>query len=207
MKRAYSPKEIMRRSYKTLPWVGRWQECFGSPEESACWFISGASANGKSSFVMQLAHELTNYGSVLYLSYEELLNQSFQERMVRYEMDRKQGLFRVVTTDTLDELRLRLKKKHSPKFIIVDSFQMSQWTYPDTERLVREEFPRKCFIFISQEQRGNPLGKAALRLKYLADVKVRVMGFRAYCQGRFSPAAGNSYVVWEDGVIKTTNNI
>lgn len=206
MKRAYSPKEIMRKTYKTLPFEGRWREAFGLPEERALWFISGPSASGKSSFVMQLAYELTHHGHVLYMSYEEGLNRSFQERLIRYELDKRQGWFRVTMTDTLEELKERLRRRNSAKFIIVDSFQMAGWTYRDVEVLV-QEFPRKCFIFISQEEKGQPMGNSARRLRYLADVKVKVKGFRAYCQGRFSPEAGNSFVVWEDGVIRTTNNV
>lgn len=206
MKRAYSPKEIVQKTYKTLPWSGRWEEAFGLPEERATWFISGASASGKSSFVMQLAYELTNYGQVLYLSYEEGLNQSFQERLIRFELDKRQGWFRVVTNDTLNDLMERLKKRHSAKFIIVDSFQMAYWSYAETEELIKS-FPKKCFIFISQEEKSQPMGKPAKRLRYLADVKVRVQGFRAYCQGRFNPDAGNSFVVWEEGVLRTTNNV
>ncbi|MBF1578756.1 MAG: AAA family ATPase, partial [Prevotella sp.] len=48
VKRAYSPKEIAKKTYKTLPWSGRWAEAFGLPEENSTWFISGASAAGKS---------------------------------------------------------------------------------------------------------------------------------------------------------------
>ena len=54
---------------------------------------------------------------------------------------------------------------------------------------------------------SQPLGKAAVRLRYRADVKVRVVGYRAYCQGRFNPDAGNSYIVWEEGVLKTSNHL
>ena len=179
MKRAYSPKEIAKKTYKTLPWGGRWEESFGLPEENSTWFISGASASGKSSFVMQLAYELTHYGQVLYLSYEEGLNQSFQERMLRFDLD---------------------------KNIIVDSFQDAGWEWPETKALL-EAFPKKSFIFISQEAKGQPLGKPAVRLRYRAGVKVRVVGFRAYCQGRFNPDAGNSFIVWEEGVLRTTNNV
>ena len=206
MKRAYSPKDIANKTYKTLPWGGRWEEAFGLPEENSTWFISGPSANGKSSFVMQLAHELTNYGQVLYLSYEEGVSQSFQERMLRHELDKKQGWFRVVTSDTIEDLKVRLKKRHSAKFIIVDSFQHAGWEWSETLALVKE-FPKKSFIFISQEAKGQPLGKPAIRLRYLAGVKIRVTGFRAYCQGRFNSDAGNSFVVWEEGVLRTTNNV
>jgi len=206
MKRAYSPKEIAKKTYKTLPWGGKWEEAFGLPEENSTWFISGASAAGKSSFVMQLAHELTHYGQVLYLSYEEGVNQSFQERMLRFELDKRQGWFRVVTNDTLQEVAERLQRRHSAKFIIVDSFQQAGWNYADTEALVKA-FPRKSFIFISMEDKGQPMGKPAKRLRYLAGVKIRVSGFKAYCQGRFNPDAGNSFVVWEEGVLRTTNNV
>lgn len=206
MRRAYSPKEIAQRTYKCLEWDGEWAEAFGYPEENSTWFISGASASGKSSFVMQLARKLTEYGRVLYLSYEEGVSQSFQERVLRFNMEAKQGWFRVVTNDTLEDLTERLKKRHSAKFIIVDSFQMAYWSYPETEALVKM-FPKKCFIFISQVEKGQPTGKPARRLLYLAGVKVRVVGFRAYCQGRFNPDMGNSYIVWEEGVLRTTNNL
>ena len=81
MKRAYSPKEIAAKKWVTLPWDEKWSKPFGFPAENASWFISGASASGKSSFVMQLGKELCNYGTVLYMSYEEKINQSFQRRM------------------------------------------------------------------------------------------------------------------------------
>ena len=206
MKRAYSPKEIMGKTYKTLPFTGRWKEAFGTPEENSTWFISGASAGGKSSFVMQLAYMLCEWGSVLYLSYEEQLSQSFQERMKRFDLASRQGAFRVATTDTVEDLHTRLSKRHSAKFIIVDSFQDSGWEWPETKNLI-ESFPKKSFIFISQEAKSQPLGKAAVRLKYKAGVKVRVVGFQAYCQGRFNHDIGNSFIVWQDGVIRTTNNI
>ena len=67
MKRAYSPKEIAAKKWVTLPWDEKWSKPFGFPAENASWFISGASASGKSSFVMQLGKELCNYGTVLYM--------------------------------------------------------------------------------------------------------------------------------------------
>ena len=54
MKRAYSPKDIAAKKWVTLPWGEKWNKPFGFPAENASWFISGASASGKSSFVMQL---------------------------------------------------------------------------------------------------------------------------------------------------------
>ena len=209
-KRAYSPKEISAKKWVTLSWGEQWSEPFGFPAENASWFISGASAQGKSSFVMQLGKELCKYGPVLYMSYEEGVNQSFQRRMDYLGMNEVQGKFRVVVDDTLEELSERLAKPKSPKFIIVDSFQVGcddkGWTYPDAVALMKR-FKRKCFIFISQEDKSAPTGKPARRLRYICDMKVRVIGYRAYCQGRSVDGAGSSFVVWEKGVLQSTNNI
>ena len=156
---------------------------------------------------MQLAKELCNYGQVLYLSYEEGVNQSFQRRMDYLGMHEVQGKFRVVTDDSYDEVVSRLRKPKSPRFVIIDSFQLAYWSYEQCETLVKKLFPRKGFIFVSQEAKGQPMGKPAVRLRYLCDMKVRVMGYKAYCQGRAIGEAGSYYVVWEDGIIQTSNNI
>lgn len=209
-KRAYSPKEIAAKKWVTLPWGEKWSEPFGFPAENASWFISGASAQGKSSFVMQLGKELCKYGPVLYMSYEERVNQSFQRRMGYLNMNEVQGRFRVITDDTIKELEERLAKPKSPKFIIVDSYQVAYedfgWTYPAAVALMRR-FNRKCFIFISQEDKSEPTGKPARRLRYICDMKVRVMGYKAYCLGRSIGEAGNHYVVWKEGILKTSNNL
>lgn len=209
-KRAYSPREIARMTYTPIPWEGEWQEAFGQPDITDTWLIHGPSAGGKSSFVMQLAKKLCEYGGVLYVSLEEKLSMSFQQRIRRYHMDEVQKKFRVVDDGDIGNLRERLHKRKSARFVIVDSFQVAQqvagWDYPQAAQLI-EEFPRKCFIFISQEQKSEPLGKGAVRLKYLAGVKVRVKGYQAMCQGRFIAEAGNSFKVWEDGIIQASNNI
>ena len=90
-KRAYSPKEVLAKTYKTLPWGERWSRPFGFPTTNEAWFISGASASGKSSFVMQLSKELCNYGMVLYCSFEEGVWQSFKERIGLFKMGEGQG--------------------------------------------------------------------------------------------------------------------
>lgn len=206
MKRAYTPKDISAKRWVTLPWDEKWNKPFGEPADNASWFISGASASGKSSFVMQLGKELCKYGLVLYLSYEEGVNQSFQRRMDYLKMDEVQGRFRVVTDDTYEELVARLRKPKSPKFIIVDSFQVSEWSYAQALELIKR-FRRKCFIFISQEKKSTPMGNDAIRLRYICDMKVRVMGYKAYCQGRAIGEAGSYYVVWKEGLLRTSNNI
>lgn len=205
-KRAYSPKEVLAKKYKTIPWGERWSEPFGMVPTNETWFVSGASASGKSSFVMQLAKELCKYGMTLYVSYEEGVSQSFQDRIRREKMNEVQGRFRVATEDSYEELMERLAKPKSPHFVIIDSFQVAQWTYEQAKGLI-DRFPAKSFIFISQEHKGQPMGKAAVRLRYIAGIKVRVVGYKAFCLGRFTEDPGSHYIVWEEGVMRTTNNL
>lgn len=209
-KRAYSPKEIAAKKWVTLPWGEKWSKPFGYPADNATWFISGASAQGKSSFVMQLGKELCKYGPVLYVSYEESVNQSFQRRMDYLQMNEVQGKFRVLIDEHLEDLAERLAKPKSPKFVIVDSFQVASesygWDYMKAVELMKR-FNKKCFIFISQEDKSQPTGKPARRLRYICDMKVRVIGYKAYCQGRAIGDAGSYYVVWEEGVLRTSNSM
>ncbi len=205
-KRAYSPKEVLAKTYKTLSWGPKWSVPFGEVPVNETWFISGASASGKSSFVMQLAKELCNYGTVLYMSYEEGVSMSFQERLRREKMNEVQGRFRTVVGDSYDDLVERLRRPKSAKFVIIDSFQDSKLTYEEVEALITR-FHRKSFIFISQEYKGQPTGKPAGRVKYKAGIKIRVSGYKAYCQGRFTANPEAYYVVWEEGILRTSNNI
>lgn len=205
-KRTYTPKQLLQKQYSTLDWGGPWAAAFGQPELNETWFIGGPSAGGKSSFVMQLSKQLCNFGKVMYLSYEEGTSMSVQERLERFRMDEVNASFMLCEGFSLADLRQALGRRRSAKFVVVDSFQLSGWSYEDAERL-REEFPQKSFIYVSQEWKGQPLGKPAMRLRYLSGVKIRVSGFRAYCQGRFSGDPGSFYTVWEEGVIRISNNV
>lgn len=205
-KRVYTPKDIDQKRYEQFGWSGRWLAAFGDPAVNSKWFVLGPSASGKSSFVMQLSKELSQWGTVLYLSYEEGVGMEFQRRMRQQQMNEVQGRFQVVPDETVEEIGERLEKNRKIRFVVVDSFQMSQWSYEDALSLVRR-FPKKGFIFVSQEYKGQPIGKAAIRLRYMADMKVRVAGYKAYCQGRSQSEPGNSFVVWEEGVLMTSNHV
>lgn len=207
MKRAYSPKDVANIKHKVLPFEGKWKDVFGEPEQGDTWFISGPSASGKSSFVMQLAKMLCGFGPVLYISLEEGVGVSMQRRLAQFKMNEVQGSFRITTDGDMDTLAERLAKPKSAKFIIVDSYQFAfevGWEYSLTRDLI-DRFKQKTFIFISQEDKGKPLGKPAIRLKYKAGVKVRTQGYRAYCQGRYSGGVSEYYTIWEEKAVEVYN--
>ena len=205
--RAYNPREVSQKKYEVIKWDGQWRESFGRPAMNETWFISGASAQGKSSFVMQLAKKLCEYGKVLYVSAEEGIRQSFQRRLKMFEMNSVGRKLSIIEDPDINLLKERLSKPKSPRFIIIDSFQMANWTYQDAMELI-ETFNKKSFIFISQEYKSRPMGADAVRLRYAAGVKIRVSGFMALCSGREKETAGGGgFVVWDEGAIRYGNKI
>ena len=205
--RAYNPREVSQKKYEVIKWNGQWRESFGCPAMNETWFISGASAQGKSSFVMQLAKKLCEYGKTLYVSAEEGIRQSFQRRLKMFEMNSVGRKLSIIEDPDINLLKERLSKPKSPRFIIIDSFQMANWTYRDAMELI-ETFNKKSFIFISQEYKSRPMGADAVRLRYAAGVKIRVSGFMALCSGREKETAGGSgFVVWDEGAIRYGNKI
>ena len=205
--RAYNPREVSQKKYEVIKWDGQWRESFGRPAMNETWFISGASAQGKSSFVMQLAKKLCEYGKTLYVSAEEGIRQSFQRRLEMFEMNSVGRKLSIIEDPDINLLKERLSKPKSPRFIIIDSFQMANWTYQDAMELI-EKFNKKSFIFISQEYKSRPMGADAVRLRYAAGVKIRVSGFMALCSGREKETAGGGgFVVWDEGAIRYGNKI
>lgn len=155
-KRAYSPRDIAAKTYVTIPWGEKWSKVFGYPSITETWFVSGSSASGKSSFVMQLAKELCSYGGVLYLSYEEGVSKSFQDRINRYKMNEVQGKFRVATDDTLDDLRIRLKNARVPSLssLTVSNIQIGAMSKP---RHLQMTFLESASYSSARNTRGNRL--------------------------------------------------
>lgn len=200
--RAYSPKEIARLQIPELPLEGEWRAAFGRPSRYERWFIDGESTSGKSTFVMLLAKELCKFGKVDYISLEEGANLSFKRRTIRLQMDEVAGRFKAITNITMEELAERLAKPKSANFVFIDSVQYTGMTFPKIKALLLDRFPRKSFIFVSQNYKGRPKGKPANDLKFDAGVKISTIGFRAYCHGRYVDGAGAYFTIWEEGAYK-----
>lgn len=198
--RAYSPSELCSLKLKSLPFTSDWEYAFGKPEYTSNWFIYGASTCGKSSFAMQLSKYLCKYGKVLYVSYEEGVSLAIQRRMNLFNMNEVDGRF-LLTSESYEDLKKRLLKKKQAHFIVIDSLQMSGWNKTQVINMI-QDFPRKSFIFISQESNGKPKGAMAEDIKYKSDVKIHVMKYRAKCEGRFVGDVEAYFTIWEEGAAK-----
>ncbi len=193
LKRALTVSEIKAYKPNVLEFVGKWKDAIGNPELTGSWLIWGNSANGKTRFAMQLARYLTTFDRVIYNSLEEGLSQSIKEAVVSVGLDKK---FLLLDKESIEDLRTRLRKRKSPKVVIIDSLQYTGLTYMEYKDL-RDEFRQKLFIFVSHADGKQPRGNVGKSVRYDANVKIWVEGYKAFSQSRYG--GGTPYVIWEKG--------
>ena len=169
---------------------------FGELTEQILMIIYGPSANGKSRMTMQLLKALMKYGDVLYWALEEGHRRTMQKN-AEENLTLNEHSGKITFWDhnlTFHELVVKLKKKKSPKFIVIDSLQYVKMNMDDYKYL-KEHFPNKGFIFISHSRGKKPEGKLAIDIEYDVDIKVRVEGCVGFVKSRYG---GNKpYIIWE----------
>lgn len=204
LKRGYSPSEILSINIPCLPFDGEWEAAIGKPAAVGTWLVWGASANGKSSFVMELAKYLCRFGKVGYDSLEESKGRSFQMSLSRHRMEEVDGRFIIYDRLPMEDLIAKLKKRRSPDFVIIDSFQYSGLSYRSYIDM-KEQLPNKLLIFISHARGDRPGSSAAQKVEFDVDVKILVKGFRAVCKSRFLEKPSVPYTVWAEGAVEYWN--
>lgn len=185
-----------------MKFEGYWEESFGHPEPAGAWIIWGASGNGKTSFALKLATYLSRYGRVAYNSLEEGIGKSLQVAIRRVDAYSAKGL--IIISEDMEILRKRLNKHKSPQMIIIDSFQYTGLSKSEYKQL-KQDYPNKLFIFISHAEGAQPEGRAAKFVRYDADVKIHVEGYKAFVVSRFG--GGKPYTIWREGAEKYWNEL
>lgn len=200
IKRAVSVDELQRKKFKVIPLEGKFRDLIGTPERSGSWFVFGKTANGKTTFNMQLAKHLTQFGKVEYNTLEEGARMSMQEAIIENRMDEcRKGSFKILNKLSIDELKERLRRPRSAKMIIIDSVQYTFISKRGYKALQRE-FPDVLFIWVSHARGNQPLGTVAEAIWYDADVKIHVLGFKAFSKSRMSRGRlTKPYTIWEEG--------
>lgn len=203
MKRAYNPTQLDTKRLITMPFDGEWQALMGQPERAGSWLIWGNSGNGKTSFALQLAGYLTRFGRVAYNSLEEGISESLK-RNVR--INGLVGIKRLLLLDKepMDELVERLRRPKAPNIIIIDSLQYCGMNYREYKQL-RDEFRSRLFVFVSHADGKEPAGRTARSVRYDANVKIYIEGYRAYAVSRYG--GGEPYIIWQSGAEKVTPTI
>lgn len=179
-----------------MKFEGDWEAAIGQPEMSGVWMIWGHSSNGKTNFALQLAKYLCQFGRVAYNSLEEGARESFKKAIDRHNMKKVNRKLIILDREPIDEMSERLLKRKSPRIVLVDSFQHAQLTYPQYTKL-KTDHPEVLFIFISHADGRHPSGRTAKTVRYDADVKIWVEGFKAMASSRYG--GGKPFVIWPEG--------
>ena len=175
--RVLTSSELANKKFKTYDFSephavygDKFHQAFGTPQTTGTWFVWGASGNGKTSFILQLADYLSSFERVLLVELEEgglTTQQAFQ----RVGIHHNNNLW--ICFDDLETLNIRLKKHKSPRVVLVNSFQYLFKTYTEYQDL-KKRFPNKLFIFISQARGRFPIGRPAVSCQFDADLKIWV---------------------------------
>ena len=205
MSRAISNINVLAARFETVEFAGEWLASFGRPELRGTWIIWGGSGSGKTTFTLMLCKYLANFGRVAYNSLEQGLSLSLQKAWERVGMGEAGNSVILLNKEELPELRARLNKRKSPEIIIIDSVQyLDGFNWVSFKKLKRE-YPDKLFIFISQADRAgkDPDGKLAGKIRYDAEIKIKVEGFKAFVTTRYEDAergeGGADFIIWEQG--------
>lgn len=196
LKRAVSVDELLKKKFNVMKFVLNWLLSFGTPERSGSWIIWGMSGNGKTRFTLQLAKYLSGFGKVAYMTLEEGAKLSFQRAIAQTNMISVAKKFVILEGETIEELTQRLLKRKSPDIIIIDSVQYWEINKSQYKQL-KAQFPNKLFIFISHAEGKEPMGSTAKSIRYDADVKIWVQGYKAFPVSRFG--GGRPFTIWEEG--------
>ena len=200
MERAMSVYQVLSEKKNLVDFDGEWKETIGNPELSGSWIIWGQSSNGKTSFALMLAKYLCSYGKVLYNSLEEGTSRTMQIAIDRARMKDVARRFVILPGEPIEDLIYRLSLKKSPQIVFIDSLQYTDLNYSNYKKL-KKQFSNKLFVFISHAEGNLPEGRLANKIRYDANVKIRIEGYRAIINSRFSESnhTSNYITIWQEG--------
>ena len=201
MARAYSNANIRSARFKVADFGGAWRDSIGMPVLRGTWLIYGGSGSGKTSFCLQLAKYLSQFGRVLYNSLEQGLSPTMQSAWIAGGMEEAGRRVKLLDREGYDELFERLAKRQSPEIIIIDSINYLRGLRLSDYQLLSQRYRKKLFIVVAHEKGGEPKGALAQAIRYDADVKIRVEGYRAMVTSRYatSEVGGQDYIIWDKG--------
>lgn len=200
MPRVLGLKQFSEKKYNFLePLPDEIVYSFGRLTANFTMTVWGESGNGKTNFIMQFIKALMPHGKVLSISLEEGFEASMQLTALRnLKLEDHNGKIEFADHEmTVDELIAKLKKKKSPKFIVIDSVQYWNIKMPKYRELKELFGKKKTFIFISHASGKKPDGYVADKIRYDSTIKARVEGFVVFVGSRLG---GNyPFVIWEEG--------
>ena len=197
----FTNNNIVKTKHETMAFTGKWLDSFGEPSVSGSWIIYGTSGSGKTSFALQLAKYLTNFDRVLYWTLEQGNTKTFQSAWKREKMSDCGTDIMVADEEvSFEMIEKTMKQRKGRGILIVDSLtplKGQSFNIIAYERF-RKRMKNKLLIWLSHEKNGIPDTSVGDFIMKLADLKMRVEGFKVMTNSR---AGGEmkDFIIWEKG--------
>lgn len=203
MAKAISNKNVLDARFEVADFTGRWLASFGKPELRGVWIIYGESGGGKTHFALELLKYLSGFvDRVAYDTLEQGLSLSFQNAWKDVAMQDVGSRVVVLSKEPIKDLCERLRKRKSPDVVVIDSITALVGFTRQVFMGLINEFPGKLFIFIAHEENNKPYPAIAQHVRKLSEVKIRVVGYKAFITTRFRVGDGEGgadFTIWEQG--------
>jgi len=197
----FTNSNIVNTKHKTMAFTGKWLDSFGEPPVSGFWMVYGTTGSGKTSFALQLAKYLTKFDRVLYWSLEQGNSKTFQSAWRREKMTDCGTDIVVADEETsFDVIEKTMMQRKGRGILIIDSLtplKGQSFNIVAYERF-RKRMKGKLLIWLSHEKNGLPDTNVGDYIMKLADLKIRVEGFKAITNSRAGDKM-KDFIIWEKG--------
>jgi hypothetical protein len=185
MSRSLTLSNLYARKFKTIEFEGVLGQVLGAPEQGGAWIIMGQEKHGKTALSLLLAQELSKIDKNLYVSGEEGCGADFVSACQRLNLDPQNRNIHFTDYISIDELRQKLAKRRSAKFVFIDNLTVyrDELSHGVLRKLLND-FPDTLFIFLAHVERNEPYTATAKLVRKLAKVIFTVEGLSVKVSGR-----------------------
>lgn len=194
-----SSRDLRKRKYNCFPFTGKWKDFFGLPSYAFHLAVHGKPGEGKSTFCVQFADYLAkNFGKVVYVSGEEGLSKTVQDKIINNGIDNPYLFFADIKS--YDEIKVEIPNEYH--FIFIDSLDTLRIDAAKLKAL-KEHYPQSAFITISQSTKDGKM-RGSQEITHDTDIAAKVEnGMAITTKNRFQ-ARGTEFQVFAT-IKKATN--
>jgi hypothetical protein len=172
-----SASDLVKQKFSTIGLSGKYLKLIGDPEPGFSMIIFGKPKQGKSTFAIDFAKELTRLGKVLYVAFEEGQGYTLRDKVIRNEAD-------VPGLDFANKLPPTLS---GYKYTFMDSVTDAGISEVSFNALVKANKAREiATIGVLHATKAGSF-RGGLTYAHTVDIVIRVENGTAYAQGRYAP--------------------
>lgn len=187
-----STTQLSEMEFDSLPIRGKWYDLIQDLPKNASSMIWGKGKNGKTSFCLQFADYLSQYGRVLY---------NFADQGINATTKKLLSDMGVIGNPNIDLTQVRniveLKKildTGAYDFVFIDLVQDYENAKPKTFKDLKESYPNIGFHLVMESTKDGQF-KGDNGWEHLPDELIDVVEYKAYSKGRLG---NGQIVVWPE---------